>query len=149
MVEADDVLGHEAVSLRDRLGDEPDWYRRLDIVEGWVRKRLLAAPLPTPAVEFAYGRIVEGRGAGSIMALAARVSCSRKHLAAKFREEIGLTPKAVARIARFNFAMSLATSGRTWADVAAECEYADQSHLVHTFAELAGETPAAWKIRTA
>ena len=149
LVGVDDVLGQEAVRLRDRLGEERNWHRRFDVIEDYLRARLLSAPVPSSPVAFAYGKIVESRGTGSVAALAARLSWSRKHLAARFREEVGLTPKAVARIARFNFAMSLSASGHTWADVAAESGYADQAHLVHEFAELAGETPTAWKIRTA
>ena len=149
MVSASDVLGRSAWALRDRLGDEPDWHRRFDLIERMLIMRLVSAPAPTASVAAAYRQIVETHGRASIAAIANRVNCSRKHLAAKFREEVGLTPKAVARIARFNAAMRLARLGRGWADVAAECRYTDQSHLVREFAGFAGETPSAWKARTA
>jgi AraC-like DNA-binding protein len=149
MVSASDVLDRDAWALRDRLGDEPDWHRRFDLIERMLTVRLLSAPVPTPSVVAAYRRIVETHGRGSTAAIAASVNCSRKHLAAKFREEVGLTPKAVARIARFNAAVRLARHGHGWADIAAECRYTDQSHLVREFAAFAGETPSAWKARTA
>ena len=148
IVATEDLLGPEASALRDRLGGELDWQRRFDIVERMVHKRLRSARLPTLSAAFAYRRIVEDHGAGSIAAIAKMVNCSRKHLAAMFREGVGLTPKSVARIARFNFAMRLAKRGHGWADISAECGYTDQPHLVREFAEFAGETPAAWKART-
>ena len=148
MVDTDDVLGPKAFALRDRLGEEADWQKRFDIVERMVRGRLRSAQLPSASAVSAYRQIVEGHGAGSIAALATRVNCSRKHLAAMFHEEVGLSPKSVARIARFNFVKRLARRGGGWADIAAQCGYTDQPHLVREFAEFAGETPAAWKART-
>ena len=32
-----------------------------------------------------------------------------------------------------------------WADIAAACGFADQSHLVREFVALAGGTPGAWR----
>ena len=149
MVAAEDVLGAEASSWRDRLGDEPDWDRRFDLVEQLLRARLLPAVAPTASVASAYRQIVENHGRGSVTDVAASVNLSRKHLAARFSNEVGLTPKAVARIARFNLVMRLARQGRRWAEIAAACSYTDQAHLVHEFTEYAGETPTAWKARVA
>ena len=41
-------------------------------------------------------------GAAPIETVADRLGCSRKHLAASFREHIGLSPKTAARVIRFN-----------------------------------------------
>lgn len=78
--------------------------------------------------------------------LTAKLGWSRKHLAARFHDEIGMPPKAVARIARFTHAQRLARSGMEtgWAAVAAASGYADQAHLTREFGELAGTSPAAW-----
>lgn len=150
MVALDDVLGPAATSLRDRLGEELDWERRFDLVEAMISERLFSAPLPTPSIAWAYRRLIETSGAEPVGAIAARLDCSRKHLAERFRIEIGLGPKAIGRIARLNRAMKLARKGcECWAGIAAECGYADQAHLVREFTELAGETPTAWQARPA
>ena len=56
----------------------------------------------------------------------------------------GRLPKAFARIVRLQAVLK--TVGRRaepdWADVAAECEYFDQPHLIRDFRSLTGETPA-------
>ena len=80
-------------------------------------------------------------------AIAERLEWSRKHLAARFREEVGMGPKTIARIARFNRAQAMAVGGDGdgWADIAAACGYADQAHLVREFTALAGTTPGAWR----
>ena len=74
-----------------------------------------------------------------------------KHLAARFRREIGLPPKTVARMARFQGALAWSTRVKTpdWAGIAVACGYADQAHLTREFGEFAGASPAAWHRRAA
>jgi hypothetical protein len=63
---------------------------------------------------------------------------------ARFREGVGLAPKAVARIMRFERLTALVDEdpGLAWARAAAACGYFDQAHLVR---ELAGLTPTAMR----
>jgi AraC-like DNA-binding protein len=77
-----------------------------------------------------------------IGALAETIGCSRKHLVAQFRAQVGLPPKSVARILRYERAEELLSRpGATPLDVAMACGYSDQSHLSREFRELAGTTP--------
>ncbi|WP_269929652.1 helix-turn-helix domain-containing protein [Aminobacter sp. HY435] len=144
MVELDDVLGHAGRALRERLGAESDWHRRLDLAESFVIRRLAAATPTSAEVHGAFQAIVVSGGRARISALARDIGWSRKHLAHRFAEQVGLGPKAVARIVRFTRADSLSRRlGPTdWADLAAECGYADQAHLVREFREMSGTPPA-------
>lgn len=149
MVAFDDILGSEAVALCDRLSGEPDWEQRFDIVEAFLADRILKLarqPLPT---DRAFERLVRTGGVERIGTLAAKLGWSRKHLAAKFHDEIGLTPKTVARMARFNRALFQARrqGGGRWAELANECGYADQAHLVRDFKAFVGASPTAWQAR--
>ncbi|WP_038378455.1 helix-turn-helix domain-containing protein, partial [Bradyrhizobium elkanii] len=76
---------------------------------------------------------------------------SRKHLASRFRSELGLAPKSLARMMRFHRASQLAQSQAAlgWAGIAVESGYADQAHLAREFVEFAGEPPTAWARRQA
>jgi len=74
---------------------------------------------------------------------------SGRHLTSRFRTEIGLTPKAAARVIRFDRARHLliakaADSGYRLADLAATCGYFDQAHLAREFRALAGCPPSQW-----
>lgn len=146
MVPLDALSDPTLAGLRERLGAERSWNRRFAVAEAAVLPRLARAGGPSRAVAHAYERIASSGGAVRIGVLAAELAWSRKHLAARFREEVGLTPKTVARIARFGRAQAMAASGTAagWADVAAACGYADQAHLVREYAALAGGTPGAW-----
>ena len=149
MVDIGDVLGREGRQLRERLGATSGWQNRFDLVEDFVADR--ANHLPSPEIEFAYRRLARTAGGARITALAKEIGWSRKHLVNRFRSELGLAPKPVARIMRFHEACRLArTEGVCgWAGIAAESGYADQAHLVREFSALAGETPTAWARRLA
>ncbi|WP_421925760.1 helix-turn-helix domain-containing protein [Neoaquamicrobium sediminum] len=140
-------LGDRSIDrLRQQLGEEASWDRRLVIAERFAIDRLRNGPELSRGTAWAYDRILATNGRAKVARLAAELDWSRKHLAARFHEEVGLPPKAVARIARFMRAQSLARA-RTesgWADIAAGCGYADQAHLARDFREFAGTTPSAW-----
>lgn len=146
MVHLDQLGDRSLDSLRQQLGNEESWDRRLAIAEAFILGRMRAGPPSSGAIRWAYGRIVASGGGVSVAELTTSLDWSRKHLAARFHEEVGLPPKAVARIARFMRAQSLARA-RTesgWAGIAAGCGYADQAHLARDFREFAGTTPSAW-----
>jgi len=141
-----ETLGDRSiVALREELGSEPDWNRRHAIAEAFVVGRMRRGPALSRTASWAYREIVRSGGRISVEQLARQVDWSRKHLAQRFGAEIGLSPKAVARIARFNRAQAIARQGGDgWAEIAAACGYADQAHLIRDFREFAGATPAQW-----
>jgi AraC-like DNA-binding protein len=142
VVPLDAVLGREADRLAERLHDAPGWAERFALLDGVLARRLAAAPQPPPDADWAWRRLRETHGRLPIGRLAAEIGCSHRHLGVRLREHIGLAPKAAARVLRFDRAVRLmrADAGR-WADIAAECGYADQPHLNRDFRALAGATP--------
>ncbi len=126
MIALEVVLGPEGMALRERLANQPDWQTRFDLAERFVETRIATATKTRSEVAWAYERIVASGGRMPITAIARNIGWSRKHLAGKFAAEIGLGPKMLSRIVRFNRALTLSrheTDG--WADIAAECGYAD------------------------
>lgn len=149
MIDIGDVLGHEGRHLHQQLGDTMNWQRRFDLLEDFVVRR--AGHQPSPEVAFAYRRLALTGGGARVSELASEIGWSRKHLTGRFRSELGLAPKPLARMLRFHQACRLARSGtaQDWAGIAAESGYADQAHLVREFIVMAGEPPAAWARRLA
>ncbi len=149
MVDIGDLFGRDGRQLHERLGATPDWQSRFDLLEAFAQKHANRAP--TPEIAFAYRRLALSSGGARITDLAEEIGWSRKHLVDRFRAELGLAPKPVARMIRFHHACRLAQSGmvQNWAGTAAESGYADQSHLAREFAAFAGESPTAWARRLA
>ena len=144
MVGLDDVLGLEGITLRERLGDARDWNPRFAIAESFVAARLASTDPMQAEIGWAYDSIIASGGRTRVATLAGRLGWSRKHLAGKFSDAIGIGPKTLSRIVRFNRALGLSRQDNSdWADIAADCGYADQAHLVREFRDLAGATPTA------
>jgi AraC-like DNA-binding protein len=152
-VEAADVLGRLAGEVRERVLEAPDWAARFAVLEEFLAGRVRAGqasrvPLPRPEVSYAWNRLRQSRGAVSVAELAAETGWSARHLGEQFRAETGLSPKAGARVVRFDRARrrllrQQAENGRVvLADLAAECGYYDQAHLARDFRDLAGCPPS-------
>ena len=143
------LIGDELI---DRLGDAPDWGTRFDLLDGFLLARLERAAAPRPDTAFAWSRLQQTHGALGIAALCSELGCSRRHLAGRFAQDIGLPPKAVARVLRFRRVIGLLHAGgadapRRLGEVAAAGGYYDQPHLNRDFKALAGCTPGEYLAR--
>jgi AraC-like DNA-binding protein len=142
VVALEDVLGEHDVA--ERVHDAGDWPARFRALDELLLRRLAdARKQPDSGVLWAWRRIVESHGNVAVGALATELGWSRKRMAARFREQVGMTPKAYARVVRFELARTLATrSDRPdWARLAVQCGYYDQSHLINEFRAITGRTP--------
>jgi len=76
---------------------------------------------------------------------AADTGFSRRWLAQRFKEKIGVSPKTYARLPRFQRVVQQVAAGQRseWADVAADLGFADQAHLTHEFRRFSGLTLVA------
>jgi AraC-like DNA-binding protein len=146
VVALEDLLGREGRLLEERLVQASAWEERFDLVQDTLASKLQAAEPPPPDVDWAWRRLTASRGALRVTELAAELGCSRKHLAARFREHVGLPPKLVARMLRFRHASDclLGPSSSSLAEVAAICGYYDQAHLDRDFRDFAQTTPTAY-----
>ena len=170
-VEGGAVLGALADQIVERIREEPDWPGRFAVLDRVLSARLGgsgaavragagagaagagragAADSVSAEVGQAWRRLMAVGGLHNVSALAAETGWSDRHLRNRFREETGLTPKAAARVIRFDRArrrlQAQATSGErpALARLAADCGYYDQAHLARDFRELAGCPPSAW-----
>jgi AraC-like DNA-binding protein len=94
-------------------------------------------------VAYALERLAGSGGGAAIGGLAGELGWSHRRLIVRFRDGVGLPPKLVARILRFErlLAVVRVEPGLGWARAAAACGYFDQAHLAREVRELAGLTP--------
>jgi AraC-like DNA-binding protein len=99
------------------------------------------------SVDEALAIIDRTRGSIAIETLARRVGITRRHLERQFRERVGLRAKHLARIARIHRALDLLQRQQqmSGSEIAAECGYSDQAHLIRECHELTGRTPQRLK----
>jgi AraC-like DNA-binding protein len=129
--------------LAERLHEEETWEARFRLLDDVLAKRFRDAAPASPEIAWAWRRLVASHGAVRIGDLACELGWSRKRMVANFREEIGLPPKRVARLLRFECARALAADSTRpdWAWIAREAGYYDQSHLINDFRVVTGRTP--------
>ena len=93
----------------------------------------------------ALAALTASGGGAAIADLAAQCATSERNLGRLFARWVGLAPKRLALILRFQRVLSAANGGQhpAWADLAHELGYSDQPHLIRDFAAYAGLSPAA------
>ena len=145
-----DLLGAPHRSLADRLDALPDWDARFDLIEDLVESRVAASAdrcgASAAPIAWAYGEVVRRGGSVDLAALSREIGCSHRHMIALFRNYVGLPPRLLGRIVRFDRLMTHLRRGGgddTWADLAVRFGYYDQSHLVRDVREFTGRTPTA------
>ena len=137
------IMGAEADRFVARIDDTPSWDARFDIIESMIESRIAEAGEPSPLISWSWRRLDETGGRINIAALADEGGWSRKHLAMQFHEHLGVSPKTMARILRFQRARALLerSDRMPWIDIALRCGYYDQAHFNRDFRDLAGIAP--------
>ncbi len=137
-------------AARERLWEAEGWPARFALLDRLLLRRLDRSPAVAGEIAHAWSRLRETGGRVPIAALAHETGWSRRHLSVRFAGEVGLAPKAVARILRFERVIELLGSDGgydTLAAAAYRCGYADQSHLNRDFRAFAGTTPTDYVSR--
>src|ERR1700722_13799207 len=103
-VEGSDVLGPLAAQIQQRLQDTAGWPARFEALSGLLLDRAGPGTAQGISREVRYGwqALLRSGGRTGVAQLAAETGWSDRHLRARFRQEIGLTPKAAARGIRFD-----------------------------------------------
>jgi AraC-like DNA-binding protein len=112
----------------------------------------LSQAKPDPRIRHAVSEITRRRGVVSIDRIATATGLTRRHLERQFRQQVGVSPKRLARISRFQYALQLledSDSAQRGTLTAAACGYADQAHFIRDFRELAGCPPTAHLLQQA
>jgi AraC-like DNA-binding protein len=147
VIPVEDALGRWGARLVEQLGDAATWADRFTLVdEAFGTLELSDSGGISPEVSWLRRQLLATGGQARVEPLMDETGRSRRFVTDRFRSQLGLPPKAYARILRFQRALVLldgVREGRTLADVAIECGYYDQSHLSRDFVALAGCAPTA------
>jgi AraC-like DNA-binding protein len=136
----------DGAELVDRLRDTQSWPVRFCLVERFLLRRLAVGRPPAREISWSWEQLRRTTGRMPISLLAEEVGWSHRRLIARFREQVGLGPKTVARVMRFDRAMrGLRSSPCELSDLAYECGYADQAHMNREFRAFSGTTPREFR----
>jgi AraC-like DNA-binding protein len=139
----DELYGDQSSRVVAALAEAGDWDRRFDLLEAWIAERIVAAKPVRQEIQWAWRLLQRTFGNVEIGGLARELGWSHKHLIAQFRDQLGSSPKRLGRVLRLQRAIHrIGECGPPrWVELAFDCGYFDQSHMIREFRELAGCTP--------
>ncbi len=115
---------------------------KIAAVDGFLCERVVKSEYDLRLIELATS-IIAYRGFVSVDQLASDAGVSNRQLERRFLREVGIGPKLLARIVRFQQVFrAVEQCDSAWAAVAVECGYYDQAHLIRDFNQFAQQTPA-------
>jgi AraC-like DNA-binding protein len=141
-----DVWGPSVQALRDDLMEAATPHARLLRLEAYLLARLSLARPDDQLATHAVQAMGQDPTAATIAPLQRASGLGPTRFIARFEQQVGLTPKRYSRVLRFHALLSRIALAppRDWAQTAVEAGYADQSHLIQDFKQLAGMTPTAY-----
>jgi AraC-like DNA-binding protein len=131
------LWGANAKRLYDQLAHSRSLEQSIQILEAQIQ----TAPAISPTQK-AIDYMVRQNGQVSIDELADGAGLSARQFRRQCLALTGLTPKRLCRVIRFRHTVSQIHGQPGWADLALECGYYDQAHMINEFRELAGSTPS-------
>jgi len=139
--DGDDVFGREGRELRERAAEVDSVEEKIRAIETFLLRKLANAGRENRVTEYAATRIVNANGLLRIEELCRDTGYSRRHLTRLFHEHVGIGPKELARISRFQAIYQRISTGRLTDMDELYDFYYDQSHFAKEFRRLTGMTP--------
>ncbi|MFF0743032.1 helix-turn-helix transcriptional regulator [Streptomyces sp. NPDC004111] len=137
--------GRRVAELAARLARLPGWGERFRVLDATLGRWTEDGRPAAARTVGAWQELVRGGGTLPVPRLAAHVGWSVRQLEKRFRDEIGLRPKAAARVLRLQRARRMLAAGHPAARTAAHCGFYDQAHLSGEFRALTGCTPGGFE----
>src|SRR3954469_8272728 len=135
------LWGRSAIALREQLCTAATTADRFAVLEAALRSRLPELRSGHPAVRVALEQLDRPRA--TVGGVATGLQLSHRRFIEVFTAEVGMTPKRLSRVLRFQRASALARriDNPDWARLARACGYFDQSHLINDIGEFTGTSP--------
>ena len=140
-----DFVGPRLDAVEEAVFRTPSFERRIEIVEPLLLKLLEKNAVDEdPRFLDAVDRIYRSGGRLDVERLAEDEAVSERHLRRLFDDGLGLAPKKLARVVRFQVALNRLKREevRSLLDLALDQGYYDQSHFINDFRELYGLPPS-------
>jgi AraC-like DNA-binding protein len=135
-----DVWKGAAGRLEEALAEAKTDEERARRAERFLLDRLRQGRVDL-AIEGCVSEILRARGQSRMEPLAQRTGLSPRQLERRFKTAVGIPPKSLARIVRFQEVLRRSPGEGAWAHLALDCGYYDQAHLLRDFRDFVGVAP--------
>lgn len=142
VVDLTDLLDGSLPYLTEALAETPGWGARFTLLDSFLVTRLRTGPAVAAGVQAAWQQLAAQLGRARPAAVAAQVGWSERALERRFQEQVGLSPKSVARVLRFRRSLRLLEADRRASAIVEICGYYDQAHFNREFKEMTTRSPS-------
>jgi AraC-like DNA-binding protein len=120
---------------------------KIHVLESFLLNRLKPEKMDVRLVKSVYN-LFKAKDMFSKDILMKDTNITLRHLERRYKDEVGLSPRTLSRIFRFQRGVRLWQSGNisSLTQLALECGYYDQAHFNHDFKEFAGISPGAFAL---
>ncbi len=137
------LLGRSVSRLHQRLGDLGSFSQRAKALDGYFLRQLSGLASVDPAQRALHLLTMPEAGL-KIADVARQMGIGLRQLERRSLDYAGMSPKTLARIARFSHALRLRTEhSLSWTQIAHAAQYHDHMHMIRDFREFAGEAPTS------
>ncbi len=145
-VDLEALWGTSATELRERLCAAKTPAERFNLLEKTLVAHLFRPLQRHYAVRFALDTFGRADSGLAIREVAREAGLSQRRFIQLFAREVGMSPKLFCRVRRFRQALETVrqTAVPNWAQVAVDCGYYDQAHLINDFRSFSNLSPTEY-----
>ncbi len=138
-----DCFGQEGTGLRERLSEIENPYGKVDCVQEFLLKQLIKQNRSNSIVDYSINLISQKHGLLKIKELERKTGYSRRYLDLLFRDYLGISPKTLSTIVRFQrFYRVLANNALSLPKNDIYEFYYDEAHFIKEFKRYTGYSPS-------
>lgn len=147
VIDTDLLFGKSINDLRDQILNTNEPENKFRKVEDYFEARLLKEEIPQ-VISYGIQVLAANPTEQTIKQLSDQCGYSQKHLIHLFKKHLGLTPKALQKIQRFQQVLTELEKSQhiNWTQLSLDCGYYDQAHFINEFKHYSGLNPERYLI---
>lgn len=145
-VHLDNINKQKAEETWERLQEAETLTEKFLITENFLYQCLLANRLTDVGLLKSFNTLLQNNSGASISSVCKQIGISRKHLNHLTKEYIGVSPKTLSMLHRFQTTLQKLSRAKSdnLTSLAYEMDYYDQSHFSNEFKRLSGLKPSEY-----
>lgn len=137
-----DCFGDEGRVLENEIADHPSVYEKADILQMFLLTKIRSLQRLNVVVDYVVREISDRKGMMMMRDLERRTGYTKRYLDMLFRQHVGISPKALSTIVRFqHWYKGAANEKMSVYDL-----YYDESHFIKEFKRYTGYTPGRFAV---
>jgi AraC-like DNA-binding protein len=145
-IDAESIWGRPVRELNEQLAETNNYGQMIRSIEQFLMYLFNRTQQSIHAVDRLHSKLMSFPTQFHLDQLADQACLSNRQLQRLFLERVGVSPKLVSRMARFEMALKMRDirADWDWLSIALQCGYYDYNHMVRDFREFAGISPPAY-----